>query len=104
MCVRLQPGENGELEGAQPVFDRHLLELSAITPSGQDAIGNKMRAFADQLKPYPQNMQEKKAFDTETLKNRDNFSTTDDHSVVYMLLEYLAVGVEAFTPDLVLSP
>ena len=48
-----QPGESGDLEGAQPVFERYLVELSAITSSGQDLIGNEMRMFADQLKPYP---------------------------------------------------
>lgn len=48
-----QPGEGGELEGAQAVFERHLVELSAVTSTGQDAIGGEMRNFADQLKPYP---------------------------------------------------
>lgn len=47
-----QPGESGELDSAQLLFDRHLVELSAVTSSGQDIIGNEMRAFADQLKPY----------------------------------------------------
>ena len=52
MCV--QPRDNGELEGAQTVSDHYLVELSAITPSGQDLIENDMRIFAEQLKPYPQ--------------------------------------------------
>jgi len=33
--------------------ERYLVELSAITPLGQDLVENDMRVFADQLKPYP---------------------------------------------------
>ena len=32
--------------------ERWLVEMSAVTSSGQDLIGNDMRLFADHLKPY----------------------------------------------------
>ena len=36
------------LEG---VTGSHLVELSVLAPSGQDAVGEDMKNFADQLKP-----------------------------------------------------
>ena len=43
----------GDWETATIVSSRYLVELSALTLSGHDAIGSEMKAFAEQLKPYP---------------------------------------------------
>ena len=43
----------GDLDTASTVSSRYLVELSALTLSGHDAVGNEMKAFAEQLKPYP---------------------------------------------------
>lgn len=43
----------GDLDPSQPLSALHLVELSAVTPSGQDTIESEMKAFADHLKPYP---------------------------------------------------
>ena len=48
-----QPTDSGDPDTAQAVFDHYLVELSALTASGQDTIGTEMKAFADHLKPYP---------------------------------------------------
>ena len=50
-CV--QPTDMGDLETASTVSNRYLVELSALTFSGHDAIGSEIKAFAEQLKPYP---------------------------------------------------
>ena len=44
---------SGDLDPSQPLSSLHLVELSAVTPSGQDTIEAEMKAFADHLKPYP---------------------------------------------------
>ena len=46
----LQPGVVDSLE---PVSTSSLVELSVIAPSGQEQIGEDMKNFAEQLKPYP---------------------------------------------------
>ena len=43
----------GDLETASTVSSRYLVEMSALTYSGHDAVGSEMKAFAEQLKPYP---------------------------------------------------
>ena len=53
-----QPSDSGDPETAQAVSDHYLVELSALTASGQDTIGTEMKAFADHLKPYPHHSSE----------------------------------------------
>ncbi|XP_034841508.1 mediator of RNA polymerase II transcription subunit 18 [Maniola hyperantus] len=38
----------------EPISQSYLVELSVLAPTGQDAIGEDMRAFADQLRPLVQ--------------------------------------------------
>lgn len=38
----------------EPISQSYLVELSVLAPSGQDAIGEDMRVFAEQLKPLVQ--------------------------------------------------
>ncbi|XP_022130937.1 mediator of RNA polymerase II transcription subunit 18 [Pieris rapae] len=38
----------------EPISQSYLVELSVLAPQGQDAIGEDMRAFADQLRPLVQ--------------------------------------------------
>lgn len=38
----------------EPISQSYLVELSVLAPSGQDAIGEDMRNFAEQLKPLVQ--------------------------------------------------
>lgn len=38
----------------EPISQSSLVELSVLAPTGQDAIGEEMRAFAEQLKPLVQ--------------------------------------------------
>ncbi|KAL8593764.1 hypothetical protein ACOMHN_059257 [Nucella lapillus] len=45
-----QPGKTDSLE---PISQSHLVELSVVAPLGQDSIGEDMKNFAEQLKPYP---------------------------------------------------
>lgn len=40
---------NGEQE--QFITNSYLVEVSVVAPSGQDALGDEIRSFADQLKP-----------------------------------------------------
>lgn len=46
----LKPGETFN----DPISQSYLVELSVLATSGQDAIGEEMRAFAEQLKPLVQ--------------------------------------------------
>lgn len=46
-----QPGDTST--GLEPVSTSHLVELSVVAPSGQEQIGEDMKNFAEQLKPYP---------------------------------------------------
>ena len=46
-------GEGAGVAGAQLLSEHYLVELSAVTTSGHDNVGMEMRAFAEQLKPYP---------------------------------------------------
>lgn len=47
----LQPGESGDADSAHVVSPLHLVELSAIAPSGQDSIATEMKALAENFKP-----------------------------------------------------
>ncbi|KAJ8919821.1 hypothetical protein NQ315_006350 [Exocentrus adspersus] len=44
----------GPGEGVEPISQSYLVELSVLAPSGQDAIGEDMRVFAEQLRPLVQ--------------------------------------------------
>ncbi|RZF34930.1 hypothetical protein LSTR_LSTR011424 [Laodelphax striatellus] len=44
-------GQGKPPESLEPVSQSYLVELSVLAPSGQDAIADDMRAFADQLRP-----------------------------------------------------
>ncbi|EEB12857.1 conserved hypothetical protein [Pediculus humanus corporis] len=41
-------------ENVEPISQSYLVELSVLAPSGQDAIAEDMRSFAEQLKPLVQ--------------------------------------------------
>lgn len=41
----------GKQNDSEPVCNSYLVELSVLAPNGQDAIGDEMRIFAEQLKP-----------------------------------------------------
>ena len=43
------PGSGGD--NLDPVTSSHLVELSVLAPSGNDAVAEDMKNFADQLKP-----------------------------------------------------
>lgn len=44
---------DGTVNGEQQEFitNSYLVEVSVVAPSGQDALGDEIRSFADQLKP-----------------------------------------------------
>lgn len=48
--IPLKPGEPNN----EPISQSYLVELSVLAPTGQDAIGEEMRQFAEQLKPLVQ--------------------------------------------------
>jgi len=43
------PGSN--VDNLDPVSQSHLVELSVLAPSGNDAVAEDMKLFAEQLKP-----------------------------------------------------
>ncbi|KAJ8975509.1 hypothetical protein NQ317_010624 [Molorchus minor] len=45
---------NKPVETVEPISQSYLVELSVLAPSGQDAIGEDMRIFAEQLRPLVQ--------------------------------------------------
>lgn len=45
---------NKPSEGVEPISQSYLVELSVLAPSGQDAIAEDMRIFAEQLRPLVQ--------------------------------------------------
>lgn len=47
-----QPGKT-EQNSLEPISQSHIVELSVVAPLGQDSIGDDMKNFAEQLKPYP---------------------------------------------------
>lgn len=46
------PGKPGE--NVEAISQSYLVELSVLAPSGQDAIAEDMRNFAEQLRPLVQ--------------------------------------------------
>lgn len=47
-------GMSSKPEGVEPISQSYLVELSVQAPSGQDAIAEDMRIFAEQLRPLVQ--------------------------------------------------
>jgi hypothetical protein len=37
----------------EPICPSYLVELSVVTASGQEGVGEDMKNFTEQLKPYP---------------------------------------------------
>jgi len=44
-------GPGGPLDNLEPITSSHLVELSVLAPSGNDAVAEDMKMFAEQLKP-----------------------------------------------------
>lgn len=44
------PAKGGDAQN-EPISQSYLVELSVLAPTGQEAISEEMRVFADQLKP-----------------------------------------------------
>lgn len=44
----------GGMSANEAISQSYLVELSVLAPTGQDAIGEDMRLFAEQLKPLVQ--------------------------------------------------
>ena len=44
-------GPGSGADNLDPVTSSHLVELSVLAPSGNDAVAEDMKAFAEQLKP-----------------------------------------------------
>ena len=44
-------GPGGSLDNLEPITPSHLVELSVLAPSGNDAVAEDMKMFAEQLKP-----------------------------------------------------
>ncbi|XP_033227603.1 mediator of RNA polymerase II transcription subunit 18 [Belonocnema kinseyi] len=52
---KMAQGNQGKIpDSAEPMSQSYLVELSVLAPSGQDAIAEDMRSFAEQLKPLVQ--------------------------------------------------
>jgi mediator of RNA polymerase II transcription subunit 18 len=49
-----QVGQGKPGESMEPMSQSYLVELSVLAPSGQDAIAEDMRSFAEQLRPLVQ--------------------------------------------------
>ena len=47
-----QPGHTAG-EAVDAICPSYLVELSVVTSSGQEGVGEDMKNFAEQLKPYP---------------------------------------------------
>ena len=47
-------GQPKQAESVEPISQSYLVELSVLAPSGQDAIAEDMRSFAEQLRPLVQ--------------------------------------------------
>ena len=46
--------KQSSIDSLEPISQSYLVELSVLAPSGQDAIAEDMRIFAEQLKPLVQ--------------------------------------------------
>lgn len=44
-------GQGKPSEGMEPLSPSYLVELSVLAPTGQDAIAEDMKNFAEQLRP-----------------------------------------------------
>jgi len=44
-------GPGGVMDNLEPMSGSHLVELSVLAPSGNDAVAEDMKTFAEQLKP-----------------------------------------------------
>ena len=44
-------GPGGVMDNLEPMSSSHLVELSVLAPSGNDAVAEDMKTFAEQLKP-----------------------------------------------------
>lgn len=47
-------GQAKSAESLEPISQSYLVELSVLAPTGQDAIAEDMRLFAEQLRPLVQ--------------------------------------------------
>lgn len=47
-------GQGKPPESVEPMSQSYLVELSVLAPNGQDAIGEDMKNFAEQLRPLVQ--------------------------------------------------
>ena len=54
-CFQMQQPGKTEQNTLEPISQSHIVELSVVAPLGQDSIGDDMKNFAEQLKPYPLN-------------------------------------------------
>ena len=45
--------QQGDVNNLEPITLSYLVELSVVAPTGQEQIGEDMKNFAEQLKPYP---------------------------------------------------
>lgn len=50
----MQVAQGKPAEAVEPMSQSYLVELSVLAPSGQDAIAEDMRCFAEQLRPLVQ--------------------------------------------------
>ena len=53
LCFQMQQPGKTEQNTLEPISQSHIVELSVVAPLGQDSIGDDMKNFAEQLKPYP---------------------------------------------------
>lgn len=52
IVLQMCPGKTPD--SVEPISQSYLVELSVLAPSGQDAIAEDMRSFAEQLRPLVQ--------------------------------------------------
>ena len=52
-CFFIQMQQPSNTESLEPISLSSLVELSVVATPGQDQIGEDMKNFAEQLKPYP---------------------------------------------------
>ncbi len=50
-CPPGPPGSGPVQESLEPISNSHLVEISVLAPSGNDAVAEDIRNFAEQLKP-----------------------------------------------------
>lgn len=47
----IQMGQSKSPDSLEPLTSSYLVELSLLAPSGQDAVADEIKVFADQLRP-----------------------------------------------------